>query len=108
MSADLLARAAEQLREHAAELPNWLTPGGWIAHAETVHSHGNYRFAEIVSERPAAIASYLALMDPTVALALAAWLDVEAKREAWHLAEFGYRVVANEATTLARAILREP
>jgi hypothetical protein len=46
-------------------------------------------------------------LETSVALALADWLDVEARREAHSLAEFGYRVVANEATTLARTILRE-
>lgn len=40
-------------------------------------------------------------------VAVADWLDAEADREAYHLAEFGHRIVPNEAAAVARAYLGE-
>lgn len=118
MSAELLRRAAEALRKSVAEAqhskpwcPESLT---WaIRHLdrnvdveqympEPCAEHGND------CGRPGRYdGGYIALMHPTVALALAAWLEEEARREAYNIAEFGFRVVANEGAALARAILRE-
>jgi len=52
-------------------------------------------------------AAYIALMHPPVALALADWLDEQARGEEYRLAEFGHRVVPDQGYALARAILRE-
>lgn len=125
MSAELLRRAAGTLRVAAAAA----TEGPWSASAvdspDALVTSAIYSLAhptgttesEVVAAvkkgkgnrglRLANDARYIAMMSPPVALALAALIDAEAKREEWHIAEFGYRIVPNELHALARAILRE-
>jgi hypothetical protein len=108
-----LRRAAEVLRERA-EAANW---GRWTFEpGSTVHMDSTGDFVIRSGNRTQWLArgmakfgvgEWAATVDPSVGLALAAWLDAEAKREAHSLAEFGYRVVPNEAHELARLVLRE-
>lgn len=126
MSADLLRRAAKVLREHAENA----TPGPWIAAEQTsdgqnfvgtvvkgtgpavsieVGSHdGNWT---LDLDRQTADATYLALMHPPVALALAHWLDAEAESASRFELDTGLSgavvLEATGAVRVARAILRE-
>lgn len=97
-----LRRAAAVLRERATEAG---------AGVRWRYDRGAYKvFAEstFVAEPDRSADGYwIAMVDPAVGSVLAEWLDVEAKREAQWLAEFGYRVVPNEAHELARQVLRE-
>lgn len=77
MSADLLRRAAAKLREHA-NATNF-GADGWVVDlkdSEVTTTDGGMMIAdtmELTGARPDA--SYIALMHPPVALALADWLD---------------------------------
>lgn len=107
MSAELLRRAAQKLREHATA--DYLTPAPWDCldgGDRLIHLGADGREIQYVVDEPMSIASnaeYIALMHPPVALALSDWLD--------HLAtasEYGARVSLNHAIRTARAVLREP
>lgn len=101
-----LRRAAAVLRERAAALPEGLH-ARWTSSGEVVES-GVLFVAECEGIGGAEVATHIAATaSPDTVLVLAAWLDAEAKREAHSLAEFGYRVVPNEAHELARLVLRE-
>jgi hypothetical protein len=106
VTAELLRRAATQLREHAeratedlAELEVILEPAdvaGWDFAMSHLLDHG--------------VGEYCALMHPPVALALAEWLEAVAVGIASLASSVGYQVPLPEdeqAFNLARAILRE-
>ena len=129
MSADLLRRAAAKLREHAEAAPE----GPWVSLdngdrliALRPDSTFDKGFRYLVDEPIAdsSTAEYFALMHPPVALALAAWLEQEARHAAdavaaWsrdtsyidaHLGGVEAHTEAMYALPfqVARAILREP
>lgn len=129
MTADLLRRAATKLREHA-NATNFGAEG-WIVDledSEVTTSDGGMMIAdtmELNGERPDA--SYIALMHPPVALALADWLQVIADDMSdehaveqefpdhipaarWLVVDWAGKEHAGwtEALAVARAILREP
>lgn len=107
MSADLLRRAAKELRE----LGEAATPGPWARewafsthfvvpeHADTVAAGNVAR----LKRRQRADADFIALMHPPVALALAELLETLAT-----MPEISNRFDLIAAESLARAILREP
>lgn len=117
MSADLLRRAAEKLREHAEAA----TRGPWehVDHGVGGTSMGcgeviTLEGGEIACPsgdlyprggyNPRADMAYIAFMHPPVALALADWLDYTARDAELDLGPIGGRELA---VKLARAILRE-
>jgi hypothetical protein len=112
VSADLLRRAAVKLREHA-NAANF--PDGWavnLADSEVTTADGGMMIAdtmELTGSRPDA--SYIALMHPPVALALAAALDGAATdadyAEAFPRSEMAIEDGSN-LVAVARAVLREP
>ncbi|GAA0738551.1 hypothetical protein Drose_04445 [Dactylosporangium roseum] len=126
MSADLLRRAAAKLREHARAAS--FSDDGWavdLADSEVTTADGGMMIAdtgELTEGRPDA--SYIALMHPPVALALADWLDAQAQDIAnavfaWQREEefinktFGGIGAYTErmfaaSIAVARSILREP
>lgn len=113
MSADLLRRAAAKLREHAeaATFPH----DGWVADladSEVTTADGGMMIAdtrELTVERPDA--SFIALLHPPVALALADALDSAATdadyAEAFPRSEMAIEDGSN-LIAVARAVLREP
>lgn len=108
-----LRRAAAVLRESVDALPDFARGnyGSWHAdHSFAVKTHGSWPLLEALGPGEVAhkVSAHVArTANPATVLALAAWLETEAKREAHSLAEFGYRVVPNEAHELARLVLRE-
>ena len=129
MSAELLRRAATRLREHAAQLPGAMADRPWrvvqtdsenmngvAACSDEVHleSEGASRACvacwDLLTPNWRA-ASYVALMHPPVALALAAWLERSAPIVASYVGtewEAETENLAREPLAVARAILREP
>ena len=122
MSAELLARAAQTLRDHAEAA----TPGPWTydssdigtdesigAYADSpdcvlIYSH--YGMDDVGIGLGPKDGRYVALMSPDVALLMASWLDAAAEE----LTEFGQTLRDSDLTTftagafkVARAILRE-
>lgn len=106
VSADLLRRAAEELREHAGYRA---TPGPWTSDAGRVRSPLAKPGMPRVTDRDPALAimrltedaDYVALVHPPVALALADWLDSAA---------VDAETIGPDpsAVAVARAVLREP
>jgi hypothetical protein len=107
MTADLLRRAAAKLREHAAATT--FGAEGWVVDlkdSEVTTNDGGMMIAdtmELAGGRPDA--SYIALMHPPVALALADWLDDAADRTG--IPEYPSYGLPEKAMAVARAVLRE-
>ncbi len=121
MSAELLIRAAQKLRE-AAEAA---TPGPWTVESAE-DGHGDYMLYNVLGptddkgvtpiplqtrtedagfhSQAEADVDYAALMHPPVALAVAKWLDLAAS---WY-AGAPHSDEAEHALAVARAVLREP
>lgn len=121
---ELLQAAADKLRALATAA----TPGPWRSHdthlgqyghtATVLSGHGNA--TELRAWLPTmsyeswdekrnvwADAAYIAAMGPVVGLAVADWLEREARQERYTLAEFGHRSASNEAKAVALQILGE-
>lgn len=102
MTADLLLRAADKIRDATP----WTTAGPWAVastdgQGSAVH-HGAHDTVALYASRPDA--EHIALWHPIVALAVADWLTAEAKAphpHAWDAARL------DAATALARSILGE-
>ena len=109
MSVDRLREAAKVLRDNATAAAHG-APGPWRTWITSdrkwtivdSNSHGSLAPARCVDDD---VAHYIATMHPGVGLALADWLDAEAKREAYSLSEFGHRIVSNGAHDIADLIL---
>ncbi len=114
MSADLLRRAAEKLRDTAAscEQGDWTAEVGdtgtaWVNLPAYPHAWGMHGFAEE--------ARYVALVGAPVGLAIAAWLEETARQIKSYAVAFtegkerfdDLTEVDEAAHKLARAILRE-
>jgi hypothetical protein len=102
-----LRRAAAKVRETAdIAAHNW--PGRWKVDRSVVTDDSGFAVANADG---LAADEHIALLDPTVALAVADWLDVHAR----DLASAGGKLSATDspgdvehALTVSRAILREP
>lgn len=114
MSGDMLRRAAEMLREHAEKAQNqrpWCPDYTWSAVRHVQRNcdfigcgkHGVDKDGECWSF-DMYDGRYVALMHPPVALALADWLDYEARDAELDLGSLAGRDLA---FAVARAILRE-
>jgi hypothetical protein len=118
MIADLLLRAARKLRECATEA-NTHRPAPWFdGPYDSVPEYGVFPAFGVtpivtVEDKPGrqAIVAYVAMMHPTLGLALANWLELEANM----VAQRGGPAEGNSpeghtfcAVTVAREILREP
>jgi hypothetical protein len=105
MSSERLRQAAQKIRETAQDATSAVGLGKWVA-VLTGNGYGVdasiYNALDGASEE---VANHAALWSPPVALAVADWLEYEASRETYHLAEFGYRVAPNQANAVADAIL---
>lgn len=108
MSADLLRRAAETLRQHAQAA----TPGPWACDSDgEVFSNASDEQPEVgwFAIKKAGNGPYVVLMHPPVALALADLLDAVAENMEH---DFTCTRTADEfsppVAAVARAILREP
>lgn len=106
MTAEILRRAARQLRDTAAscEQGDWTAEVGetghaWISLPAYDHAWGMHGFAEE--------ARHVALMHPPVALTLAACMDAVARIGELD-ADLLNRIGHPELIGVARAILREP
>ncbi len=123
MSAELLRRATQLLRDRVAGLgdnvPVWTVEGfGPDGYTSMLYSlPGIQRFNGVDSERipvhvgkDVDLAEYLAMMSPRVALALADWLEAAADNVAAFLEATGQAAdiaADHAAATVARSILRE-
>ena len=130
VNVDLLMRAAKTLREHAEAA----TRGPWehVDHADPgdPETYTTYMGCGSVATMDPDLAggdiaapngdlyprsgyspkddmAYIALVNPTVGLALATWLEYEATVEKFGAFELSRQVVSEEALEVARAILRE-
>lgn len=83
MSADRLRLAASKLRESAKAVPDWNWDDGnlWIVDYDPSDPSGQTAMQRPVGGADEPWASYIALMAPPVALALADWLDIHADYE---------------------------
>ena len=110
MSADLLRRAATAMRENAERS----LPGPW----ERVHTSIDNEGGQVAANVHGFTAHHVAAWDPTVALAVADWLDREAElrvefdRLVVEAGEAGFSVTLAktsfpQAEAVARAYLRE-
>jgi hypothetical protein len=111
-AAELLQAAADKLRALATAT----TPGPWIADASIPYGHrvGSVNDADWITwtgeygeTGSDSDAAYIAAMHPLVGLAVADWLEREARQERYTLAEFGHRSASNEAKAAARVVLGE-
>jgi hypothetical protein len=116
MSAELLRRAADQLRDLASTATKRSAPPWWHhpgRPSDSVRTEAGWEvMACTYPDASADLAKYAALMHPPVALALADWLDdtapvmdmfgtdEQARKHAERYAEY--------ALAVARAVLREP
>jgi hypothetical protein len=109
MSAELLRRAAEKLRDGVLELPVTMN-GRWTARHGVVADDGTDVGMLVVDPYnpadDAAVMRFIALLDPLVARALAEWLEATA-----HLWQVQVNIPTPRpyevAEAVARAILRE-
>ncbi len=123
MSADLLRRAAQHLRDRVADLGNHIPV--WTVEGFSHHGYTSMEYSLPGIERHKGadsmrnpltvgddvdLAEYIAMMAPPVALALADWLEVAADNLALFLEVTGQAAdltADHAAAAVARAILRE-
>lgn len=129
MSADVLRRAAKVLREHAEHLPGAMADRPWrVVQSDSENMDGVAACSDEVHADPEGssractacwdlvtphwrAASYIALMHPPVALAVAAYLEASAPIVGSYVGtqwEPHTERLAREPLAIARAILREP
>jgi hypothetical protein len=113
-AAELLRQAADALRSAVAALPVRVQ-ATWEADGAEIYATGmdDSWVGESLTEAPddgVWVSAYIALMHPSVALALAAWLEKSALIVSTYDGEILARVeqIAMEPLAVARAILREP
>ena len=99
--ADELRAAAKLLRGRAAIAQDSVsTDNYWSSYNPATAWHDG-----ITNGFGGPTSPYITLMPPPVGHLIADWLEAEAQRETYTLAEFGYRSATKQAIATARAIL---